>query len=1763
MAFVQDGIIRQSEAAPCSPIYPSLPRQPVADIDQILADMNFQRGHPFYDDWDDWKQLVFNYHSHRVTEQHFIFNEGRGCYLSDYFIPIIDRQCAREINAKCQFYMDIYNNQSFKSSCKSLQELYQDLILVSTRTACTCVEHASRVPRADCQLYHRHRRNHILAFMWSYYRTHYGQVLRPKISKFYKYYVQLERVICSLELSRLCRFPIDLIIRPEKFYRNGKSVLRTVYLTGMLDGYTTRAMAERVEMLKAFLPHRKVGTTSQCGDGVDFSDEFLNLGIDLVKDDTAFRVVQQSWIQFDMNHRFPSEDLNKFRTMLLDVQSSFLSGLKDTIVMSGKTLMVLFATASTVALLTKNAVSVGTEMILKVLHLIYSLLFGRECENAIDKSRRVIQQSGEDVSIPFIPSMFLTHIIAPSEQILKTIWRNPHIDLIMRRIGYLGDVKVERGVERLVEWMRGVLLSVRKWYFREIHGIEEPTDLQGEQHVITVWSEEVEALVEGYYRGTFIWSETNWSVLHNLYSRGLTLTRSKSYQRWHSYVWKMVNCLGNLLEKYKHHQAGGNVIRNPPVAIYLHGGTGVGKSTLTYPLASEILAEIFRREKSNIDLKRYWKSLIYQRASEQEFWDGYENQMVCVFDDFGQQTDTTSNPNLELFEIIRASNCFPYPLHMAALEQKANTVFSSKIILVSSNLSKPKTESLNYPEALYRRFDVAIRVERVAGNVEREKFDPTEYVFYRYDLRTNRVLGTITYDQLVTLCSDMYFKRKEFVSSVDGYIEEAISRRMAMAQQQSGDYELAGSSSDADSVYDVYSRYTSGHPAFYGLVTAPPVVYRQSALSRISDRISEYYDSCLDWWNGVDPESESAQWRILRRGVDNFRRLKRNLTFWWEEQRRRFPNIGRVLAGIGLVLTGLVFIRVAAAMWNSRRSNLLSEAAYAQLPRKKRVQAEAYNTPIPTAKSEAYNQPIKTAKAEGVIPEQQGVRDLNATEILMSVVRKNLYKMYETSCDTPIGHCIFLRGRVCMMPRHYIVAFKKALSNDAEAEIYFRAALLDRAFSIKVKELLGSLRFYQSPDEASGVVESKDTMAAEIPAAIVHQDIVRYFCTQRSLTSVDRLEIALPVMVNNDVVGSDARIMIVRYRKARGALTRVPQLSVGDANNHVLRYIRNAWRYEADTEPNECGSPLIVRNNNINPGKICGIHIAGIKGTGEGFAVPIYVEDVENILAMFPEEARLRQEVRVNLGPVPVQQCQVPQDAVFVRMGTISSPIAQPSKTKIRRSSCFGLIHEPRTKPCFLRAMEFEGSLFDPREYRLRRLGGVPRAISRDIVENSAHAFLDELSRVISQSQGAIDENVKPIYTMQEAIQGIDGDLYVNSIKRSTSPGYPFVKMKGFETRVSIFGIEERLDMEGEKSIYVQRRVQDILDAARDGVVLDHYFMDTLKDERKPIPKAHKTRLFSAGPIDYLIACKMYYNGVVALLQRTRNQSHISVGSNPYSLDWGQIVSVLHSKSRNIVAGDFEGFDASETAHVLRYCFLVLIELSKRFLRATEEDVRIMWVLAESCLCSMHITGSEVYQWTHSLPSGHYLTAIINSVFVNVSFGMAWQSCFEVTSYMFARQFWKECGIVAYGDDHLVSIPDTRLSQFNQFTLPDIFRPFGLNYTMEDKDAEVFEEARPITEVSYLKRGFRRCEEDVRWLAPLSLDVILETPMWVHQCSDIDFQTNENLDWALRELALHSGDAWDVWSPILIALQRRLGYYTEFLDLFETRQATLSQLEML
>lgn len=64
--------------------------------------------------------------------------------------------------------------------------------------------------------------------------------------------------------------------------------------------------------------------------------------------------------------------------------------------------------------------------------------------------------------------------------------------------------------------------------------------------------------------------------------------------------------------------------------------------------------------------------------------------------------------------------------------------------------------------------------------------------------------------------------------------------------------------------------------------------------------------------------------------------------------------------------------------------------------------------------------------------------------------------------------------------------------------------------------------------------------------------------------------------------------------------------------------------------------------------------------------------------------------------------------------------------------------------------------------------------------------------------------------------------------------------------------------------------------------------------------------------------------------------------------------------------------------------------------------------------------------------------------------------------------------------------------------------------------------------------------------------------MWMHECPDPELQTVENLEWAIKELSLHSPSVWKDWFPVLDRELRSLGHFTQFCRQMEVREVVKS-----
>lgn len=171
----------------------------------------------------------------------------------------------------------------------------------------------------------------------------------------------------------------------------------------------------------------------------------------------------------------------------------------------------------------------------------------------------------------------------------------------------------------------------------------------------------------------------------------------------------------------------GSRVRTTPFAIFISGNTCIGKSYLIPFLISKVVSFVGLRD--NYDSPdRY----TFTRNFVDKYWDGYRDQLVTFYDDIFQNIKNEEMLDTVIAEMTSVINNCDYKLNMAQLSEKANTHFTSKLVLATAQksfhqLSFVKDRTLSNGTHLARRFRHHLHFELnqkyadVNGHISREK----------------------------------------------------------------------------------------------------------------------------------------------------------------------------------------------------------------------------------------------------------------------------------------------------------------------------------------------------------------------------------------------------------------------------------------------------------------------------------------------------------------------------------------------------------------------------------------------------------------------------------------------------------------------------------------------------------------------------------------------------------------------------------------------------------------------------------------------------------------------------------------------------------------------------------------------------------------------------------------------------------------------------------------------------------------------------------
>lgn len=1262
----------------------------------------------------------------------------------------------------------------------------------------------------------------------------------------------------------------------------------------------------------------------------------------------------------------------------------------------------------------------------------------------------------------------------------------------------------------------------------------------------------------------------------------------------------MNNCI-NRLQKYTQSIANTGLLaqglRQEPVCVLLRGGPGTLKTQTMQHLAHALISAVIHDDE-RASFESNPEAYYYNRTIEQQYWDGFDmNKIVTIIDDAFQQRDQVGPGESEAMNIIRAVNENSYDLHMASLNDKGSTKFRSKFLILTTNSENMSCQSILDRGALLRRFHFVYTVvpkaeyehsdskkNSMSKKVDMSKLPkgelgisstkPDEILqFVEHDLMTNRPTGRVFsfkemvmetlkryqshklfYDQKVL---ELKERRKEYAgiqaqmempcsfNKIKNYIN-STPVNVETAFPLCNEYDLffsticEGVESNNKPVvlqyYNQFDEYSKKH--FVRRLMALEERFNPGEIHGVNYVFSKiisddycYVGHLLDLKYPIDQlifdlsndESFSSlfpvqapyifytkETRTLKTTIrDIFSKIKFTLTNWDEFKTYvTWKSVFKLSFAIFALykLYNIFFSKDETS--GETLFDLEPESDYKLRPKK-----------IRSKKKSAHDM-----RALRTVPQLSLVSDAQGEDINLKIVKFNMYafslKLEGADDWTKCGYVTFIRGNVAILPHHFFDVINSQFELYPESKIQLKLTGRVNEMGSAHEVMYDASQIFAHIYDTEQLI-AQDLICAAFPDFPPRRDIMKYILTAKDLQSLGK---TVPCMLST--LNQQINTVHVNGEVQSEIHVDGKELEAYDINTVIA--------YNVATKKGDCGALLSILDPTKKTRKVGGLHVAGSPGLSLGYSALFCKEDIEECLSQIPSGDLVVSQME----DVSLSSPNTIGDGRFGMLRTVQkAPMA--NKTTIMQSKMYDTIAEHYMIPAKLRSEVVNGVRMDPWEFAMKNYN-----MSTPVI------FNEELNLAVNMYKDYIFNNSKKhisprLFTFEESVSGIEGTEF-DSINRRTSPGYPDVieYTKGIRGKTFYFGTEDEFDLSGPNAIALKGRCEEILNKAKNNVRCEHIFMDSLKDELRPIEKAldFKTRLISASPITLLILYRMYFGAFMLWYKINRIDNQSAIGVNVYSEEWDYLGKKLSkfspTGSSNIGAGDYSKFDGSEKPIIHNR----ILDIIQEWYSGTQEDEQVRRILWLELTNSIHVQGDSLYEWYTSLPSGHPLTAMVNTMYNGIAFRYCWLRSFD-TMPKYKYKFNDMCYLIALGDDNVFSVHPAVADIFTEPTVGKYMAELGLTYTSETKDT-VNKNLRSLTEVEFLKRKWRYSPEVRRYVAPLQVKRLIEMTNWTKKGVNADQISRDNVDSILRELSLHGKESFSLWVPKLIkSAKENISYY--------------------
>jgi hypothetical protein len=286
------------------------------------------------------------------------------------------------------------------------------------------------------------------------------------------------------------------------------------------------------------------------------------------------------------------------------------------------------------------------------------------------------------------------------------------------------------------------------------------------------------------------------------------------------------------------------------------------------------------------------------------------------------------------------------------------------------------------------------------------------------------------------------------------------------------------------------------------------------------------------------------------------------------------------------------------------------------------------------------------------------------------------------------------------------------------------------------------------------------------------------------------------------------------------------------------------------------------------------------------------------------------------------------------------------------------------------------------------------------------------------------------------------------------------------------------------------------------------YWVEALKDEIRNEEKAGVPRSFRVGTILHQILSKKIFGNWTRQIMAERDFNKIMIGSNPIK-EWPKMYSAL--KTGKVFAGDISNWDGNMAPQVQQLITRVITEYI-----VGEKEKKIGECLLQMMHTSLVVVQDDLYLTTHSMPSGSFLTAILNSV-VNKLYTAIWY--YRQVPGASVSGFWQDVDDFVYGDDK-VNVIRKHEDLLNAVTMKTFFESVGMGFTDSVKKpiSTPFQE---ISEITFLKRSFIYHNLLHQIVPALELRTLRNSLSWADTKSDVETVVRDKINNFQREIYLH------------------------------------------